>query len=454
MEQHKNQGMKLLVVVTLATVVGITILLCLNGFMAGVYAKDKTYENLKVFSEAITYIQENYVDEVDEGQIISGAIKGMLKDLDPHSSYMTSDMYKEMQVDTRGRFEGIGIEITIKDEQLTIVSPIEGTPAFEAGLKAGDLILKIDEAPTRDMSLSEAAKQIRGPKGTKVTLTIWRKGFEKAKKFTITRGVVKLESVYSKTMEDGRIGYIRIRQFQEDTTKDVKSAVKEIKADSLEGLIIDIRFNAGGLLNVAVDVADIFLPKEAVIVSTKGKVKEQSMVLKSKNDPLIPDYPIVVLVNAGSASASEILAGALKDWNRAVVLGTKTFGKGSVQTIYPLSDGSAIRLTTAKYYTPKGTSIHGEGITPDILVENLLPDDKKRILSEEHAIREKDLIEMDRSSKNNDQPPADAEGPAEMQEENEESKEEGEGMGYIEDLQLQRAIDIIKANRIFSLFKK
>jgi len=442
-DMHGKNLIKIVFVVMISSVV---LFFCLSGLKAGVYAKDETYENLKVFSEAITYIQENYVDNVDNSELIYGAIKGMLKDLDPHSSFMTSDMYKEMQVDTRGRFEGIGIEITIKDEQLTIVSPIEGTPAFKEGLKAGDLILKIDNLPTRDMSLSEAAKKIRGPKGTKVNLMIWRKGFEKAKKFTITRGVVKLASVYSKVVDDGTIGYIRVRQFQEDTTKDVKDAIKDIKADQLKGLILDIRFNAGGLLNVAVDVADIFLPKDKVIVSTKGKVKEQSMVLKSKDDSLIPEYPIVVLVNAGSASASEILAGALKDWNRAVVLGTKTFGKGSVQTIYPLGDGSAIRLTTAKYYTPNGTSIHGEGITPDILVENLLPDDKKRILSEEHAIREKDLIEMDRSSKNQDLPED-----QNKEENSEPEEEEGEGMGYIEDLQLQRAIDIIKASCIFKL---
>jgi len=454
MEQKKNQNKSLFVISLLMTILGIALFLCLTGLMAGVYAKeDKTYENLKVFSEAITYIQENYVDAVDEADLIYGAIKGMLKDLDPHSSFMTSDMYKEMQVDTRGRFEGIGIEITIKDEQLTIVSPIEGTPAFKSGLKAGDFILKIDNLPTRDLSLSEAAKKIRGPKGTKVTLTIWRKGFEKAKKFMITRGVVKLASVYSKVIENEKIGYLRIRQFQEDTTKDVTSSIKDIKADTLDGLILDIRFNAGGLLNVAVDVADIFLPKDMVIVSTKGKVKEQSMVLKSRHDSLLPDYPIVVLVNAGSASASEILAGALKDWNRAVVLGTKTFGKGSVQTIYPLGDGSALRLTTAKYYTPKGTSIHGEGITPDILVENLLPDDKKRILSEEHAIREKDLIEMDRSSKDLDQS-NDENNEVENNQENEENEEEKEGMGYIEDLQLQRAIDIIKASRIFNVTRK
>ena len=445
-EMHGKNLIKIVFVVMISSVV---LFFCLSGLKAGVHAKDETYENLKVFSEAITYIQENYVDNVDNSELIYGAIKGMLKDLDPHSSFMTSDMYKEMQVDTRGRFEGIGIEITIKDEQLTIVSPIEGTPAFKEGLKAGDMILKIDNLPTRDMSLSEAAKKIRGPKGTKVNLMIWRKGFEKAKKFTITRGVVKLASVYSKVMDDGTIGYVRVRQFQEDTTKDVKEAIKDIKVDQLKGLILDIRFNAGGLLNVAVDVADIFLPKDRVIVSTKGKVKEQSMVLKSKDDSLIPDYPIVVLVNAGSASASEILAGALKDWKRAVVLGTKTFGKGSVQTIYPLGDGSAIRLTTAKYYTPNGTSIHGEGITPDILVENLLPDDKKRILSEEHAIREKDLIEMDRSSKNQDLPEdQNTEENSKLEEE-----EEGEGMGYIEDLQLQRAIDIIKASCIFKLSK-
>ncbi len=436
-------------------VLSLTLSLFLTGLMAKEGSKDDVYRKLKVFSEAISYIEKNYVDYVDSNTLIYGAIKGMLMNLDPHSSFMTPEMYKEMQVDTKGRFEGIGIEITIKDEQLTIVSPIEGTPAFKAGLKASDLILKIDDASTKNMSLSEAANRIRGPKGTNVTLTIWREGFEKPKEYTITRGVVKVASVSSKVFEDGNIGYVRIRQFQSNTANDVIDALKKIKADELSGLIIDIRFNAGGLLNVAVDVTDIFIPKNMVVVSTKGKVEEQSMVFKSRKDSFVPNYPIVVLVNAGSASASEILAGALQDYHRAVILGTKTFGKGSVQTVYPLEDGSAMRLTTAKYYTPKGKSIQAEGVTPDILVENLLVEDKKRIISEEHVLREKDLVEMDERDKNKTAPTKDKDNKDNKEEmidkkDNKKDKEEEkEGISYIEDLQLQRAIDIIKASRIF-----
>ncbi|MBN2373136.1 S41 family peptidase [bacterium] len=447
---NKDKQRKRVFIIALSSaILGIAISFYMFGPMSRVDAKDESYKELKSFSEVISYIQSNYVDSVDNKELVYSAIKGMLKDLDPHSSFMTPEMYKEMQVDTKGRFEGIGIEITIKDEQLTIVSPIEGTPAFEKDLKAGDMILKIDSVSTRDMTLSEAANRIRGPKGTNVVLLIWREGFDKPKEFTITRGVVKLASVSSRVLEGENIGYIRIRQFQENTTSDVKNAIKEIGVDKLDGLILDIRFNAGGLLNVAVDVADIFLPKDQVVVTTKGRVKEQAMVFKSQSGSLVPDFPIVVLVNAGSASASEILAGALKDWNRAVILGTKTFGKGSVQTIYPLDDGSAIRLTTAKYYTPKGTSIHGEGITPDILIENMVVEDKKRIITEAYAIREKDLIKMEESKKNKGV----SEEKPEDEEEKEKDEEEKSG-GYIEDLQLQRAIDIIKASLIFSSSRK
>jgi len=454
---QKKQFKSFLIFALFTLVFSLTLSLFLTALMAKEGTRDEVYKDLKVFGEAISYIQNNYVEDVNYKELIYGAVKGMLKGLDPHSSFMTPEMYKEMQVDTKGHFEGIGIEITIKDDQLIIVSPIEGTPAFKAGLKASDFILKIDDVSTKDMSLSEAANRIRGPKGTNVKLTIWREGFDKPKEFTITRGVVKVASVSSKFFEDGNIGYIRIRQFQSNTSNDVITELKKIKGNDhseIKGLIIDIRFNAGGLLNEAVDVTDIFLPKDRTIVSTKGKVPEQSMVFKSRRDALIPNYPIVVLVNAGSASASEILAGALKDWHRAVILGTKTFGKGSVQTVYPLEDGSAIRLTTAKYYTPNGISIHGEGITPDILVENLLQEDKKRIISEEHVLRERDLIEMDESIKNKDKPKEDENDKKDKDKDTDnENRDKGkEGIGYIEDLQLQRAIDIIKASIIFGRF--
>jgi len=421
--------------------------LCL-GTRAVVSGKE-SYEDLKIFSEVLSKVQNSYVDEFPVKDLVYGAIKGMLQTLDPHSSFMTPDMYKEMQVDTQGKFEGIGIEITIRDGVLMVVSPMEGTPAYEVGLKAEDQILKIDGVSTRDMSLAEAAKRIKGPKGSKVVLIIMRKDFEKPKDFTITRGVIKLASVTSKVI-DKKIGYIRLRQFQENSAKDMVKELKNIKIQELDGLILDERFNAGGLLSVAVDVADKFLPKGYVIVTTRGRGDEQTITFKSTHDPLIPKgMPMVVLVNAGSASASEIVAGALKDWGRAVIVGTKTFGKGSVQTIYPLSDGSALRLTTAKYYTPKGISIHAKGIEPDIMVENMRLEDKKMIISEEHAIREKDLLDMENRKKT--MAPEEVEEQPESDPNSQKGKEETK---TYEDLQLQRSIDIIKASKILDASKK
>jgi len=411
----------------------------------------ESYEDLKIFSEVLSKVENNYVDECKVKDLVYGAIKGMLQTLDPHSSFMTPDMYKEMQVDTQGKFEGIGIEITIRDGVLMVVSPMEGTPAFQAGLKAEDQILKIDGVVTRDISLAEAAKKIKGPKGSKVVLVIMRKEFEKPKEFSITRGIIKLASVTSKVI-DNKIGYIRLRQFQENTAKDMVKELKNIKIQNLDGLILDERFNAGGLLSVAVDVTDKFLPKGYVIVTTRGRGDEQTITFKSTNGPLIPKgMPMVVLVNAGSASASEIVAGALKDWGRAVIVGTKTFGKGSVQTIYPLSDGSALRLTTAKYYTPKGISIHAKGIEPDIAVENMRVEDKKMIISEEHAIREKDLVDMENRKKSSETEEGDIEEQPASDPNSQKGKEEAK---TFEDLQLQRAIDIIKASKILDASKK
>ncbi|MEW6380055.1 MAG: S41 family peptidase [bacterium] len=438
-------------------------LLIMALFMGGIFSLGsravvsgkESYEDLRIFSEVLSKVQGNYVDEFQVKDLVYGAIKGMLQTLDPHSSFMTPDMYKEMQVDTQGKFEGIGIEISIRDGVLIIVSPIEGTPAFQMGLKSEDQILKIDDVSTRDMSLTEAAKRIKGPKGTKVTLTIMRKEFEKPKDFTVTRGIIKLASVSSKVI-DKKIGYIRLRQFQENTATDMVKELKGMKIQELDGLILDERFNAGGLLSVAVDVADKFLPKGLVIVTTRGRGEEQTITFKSTHDPLIPKgMPMVVLVNAGSASASEIVAGALQDWGRAVLVGTKTFGKGSVQTIYPLSDGSALRLTTAKYYTPKGTSIHAKGITPDIVVENMRLEDKKMVISEEHAIREKDLVDMENRKKNLEPEGEEEAPPPEPQPDpNSPKTKEGDEAKYFEDLQLQRAIDIIKASKILEASKK
>jgi carboxyl-terminal processing protease len=329
---------------------------------------NEDYEKIRIFTEVIGIVQGNYTEEVETEELIHGAVKGLLRGLDPHSAFMTKEEYAELQVDTKGAFGGIGIEIGVRDDALTVISPIEDTPAFEAGIKAGDRIVKIEDKLTKDMSLSDAVKLMRGPRGTKVTIWIMREGFEQMKPFEIIRAIIKIKSVRSRVLEEG-FGYVRIAQFQESTSEDLEKALGELgsKKRELKGLVIDLRNNPGGLLQQAVAVSDKFL-KSGVIVSTKGRARGQDIAFEAKRTGTHSGFPIIIIVNGGSASASEIVAGALQDHNRAVVLGTPTFGKGSVQTIIPLADGSAVRLTTSKYYTPSGRSIQAKGIEPDILV--------------------------------------------------------------------------------------
>jgi carboxyl-terminal processing protease len=347
------------------------------------------YKNLKTFNEVLDMVQKNYVEQVESKKLIEGAINGMMKSLDPHSAYMTSDMYKELEVETRGSFGGIGIEITIKKDVLTVVSPIEDTPAFLAGIKAGDQIIQIDGKSTKDITIMEAVKKLRGPKDTKVTITIMRENMPKPKDYTITRDVIKIRSIKSKVYDD-HIGYIRVASFQERTADDLKKELKNItvKNGALKGLIVDLRNNPGGLLNQAVGVADVFL-KSGIIVSTKGRTKSMETKSMAKNDGDEPTCPIVALVNEGTASAAEIVSGALQDNGRALVVGTQTFGKGSVQTVIPLEGGSALKLTTAKYYTPNGRSIQAEGIAPDIIVKHIRPAEDKE--STDDLVRARDL---------------------------------------------------------------
>ncbi len=325
------------------------------------------YSQLAIFSEALKLVKDNYVKEVEDKDIIYGAIKGMALSLDPYSSFLTPEMYKELEVETTGEFGGLGIEITIKDSYLTIVAPIEDTPAYRAGLKSGDRILKIDGEPTKDLSLMEAVKRLRGPKGTKVTLTIWREGVQKPFDVTIVRDIIKIKSVKDADLGDGYL-YLKIKSFQEDTSGEVKRAIeKYYKKGEINGLILDLRNNPGGLLSEAVKVSDLFL-KEGLIVYTKGRTASSFMEFQA--DPYgWTDFPMIVLVNRGSASASEIVASSLKDNKRAVLIGEKTFGKGSVQTIYRLSDSSGLRLTTALYYTPSNYQIQDNGLMPDIPFE-------------------------------------------------------------------------------------
>jgi len=328
-----------------------------------------TYENLKLFTEVLSIIQNQYVDEVPSKDLIYSAIKGTLRGLDPHSSFLDPEMYKEMQVETSGSFGGLGIEITLKDDVLTVVAPIEGTPAYRVGIHPGDRIVKIEGLTTKDMQLTDAVKRMRGKPGTKVTISVVREGWTEPKDFEITREQIRVQSVKNMLLEPG-IEYIRLRQFQEQTASDLDTALEKYsKENKIQGLILDLRNNPGGLLTSSVEVAEKFLDAGRLVVYTEGRVRNQNMRFQANAKRVYADFPIVVLVNQGSASASEIVAGALQDWGRAIVLGVQTFGKGSVQTIIPLSDGSGLRLTTAKYFTPKGRSIHGKGITPDILVE-------------------------------------------------------------------------------------
>ena len=352
---------------------------------------DEMYEKLKVFSDVLTIIQKNYVEDSNSEDLIYGAINGMLRTLDPHSSFMRPDFYKELQVETKGSFGGLGIEITMKKGILTIVSPIEDTPAFRIGLKAGDKIVKIEDETTENMTLLDAVKRMRGPAGTDVTISIIREGFLEPQDFTITREVIHIKSVKYKSLEEGTIGYIRLSQFQEDSGREFSKALVTLEEGEkpLEGLVLDLRNNPGGLLDQAVKISDEFL-EEGLIVYTQGKLEGQQMKFTAQPNQDPHDYPIIVLVNGGSASGSEIVAGALQDHNRAVILGTTTFGKGSVQTIIPLEDGSGLRLTTARYYTPSGRSIQATGIVPDVIVKNQTvhpPEEKKKL----RMIKEKDL---------------------------------------------------------------
>ncbi len=408
-----------------------------------VSAEDKAiYENLQVFSDVLDIVKENYVEEVDNEKLIEGAISGMLRTLDPHSSYLDPDAYKELQVETKGSFGGIGIEITIRDGVLTVVSPLEGTPAYELGIQAGDQILRVDGEPTKEMTLMEAVKKMRGPKGTKVVLTIMREGFTKPEDFVITRATIAIKSVRTKNLEPG-YGYVRLSQFQSSTARDLRKALAKLEKENqpLKGLVLDLRNNPGGLLDQAVKVSDEFL-RDGLIVYTGGRLKSQDMRFEAHVNTKPHPYPVVVLVNEGSASAAEIVAGALQDHKRAVVVGVKTFGKGSVQTVMPLRNGAALRLTTAIYYTPNGRSIQAKGIEPDIVVQRELPSRMGEEGGQPRAIREEDLKNhMDGKGLEPSDNLPDSDQSAKTKEELE------------RDNQLARALDVLKSWEILSQMK-
>lgn len=395
----------------------------------------ETYEELKTFSEVLTQVQKHYVEEVKVKDLVQGAIRGMLSTLDPHSAYMTPDMYKEIQVETKGEFGGVGIQIGIKENRLAVIAPIEGTPAQKAGIRAGDFITKVNDEVTKDLTLMEAVQKMRGPKGTKVSLTIQREGVPEPLVFTLIRDIIRIESVRAKVIE-GNIGYIRLTQFQESTAKDLSRALKQLREQKVQSVILDLRNNPGGLLTSAVEVSEQFVGPGKLIVSIKGRDgRKDEYVSRAKEQP--DDFPMIVLVNEGSASASEIVAGAMQDWGRAVVIGTTTFGKGSVQTILPLADGSGLRLTTAKYYTPKGRSIQSTGITPDIIV-------KPQPVSVAKA-GEKETESKSAKPKELNPPAAAPDTPK-----NNGALAEPFGEGPIEeDVQLQKAVELLKTWKIF-----
>ncbi len=330
-------------------------------------------EELRTFSDVYARIKNDYVESVDDKTLIQNAIRGMLSGLDPHSSYLDQDEFKDLQIGTSGEFGGLGIEVGMEDGFVKVIAPIDDTPAQRAGIKAGDLIIRLDDTPVKGMTLNDAVKIMRGKKGTPIVLTIIREGESKPLKITVVRDIIQVKSVKSKIFDD-KYGYFRISNFQSKTTQNLLDEVRKVKkklGDDFRGAILDLRNNPGGVLTGAVGVSDAFL-KEGLIVYTEGRVKDSQLRYDAAPDDVLDGKPLVVLVNAGSASASEIVAGALQDHKRAIIVGSsKTFGKGSVQTILPLKDGDALKLTTARYYTPSGRSIQADGITPDIMLESL-----------------------------------------------------------------------------------
>ena len=329
-------------------------------------------DELKTFTQVFVKIKNDYVQEVNDRELLENAIRGMLEGLDPHSAYLDKSAYNDLQEGTSGEFGGLGIEVGMENGFVKVISPIDDTPAQRAGIKTGDLIIRLDDVPVKGMALNDAVKSMRGKPGTDITLTVVREGTDAPFTLVITRAIIKVKSVRSEILEPG-LGYLRISQFQAHTGEDMRTALETMKSESkdeLKGLILDLRNNPGGVLGAAVAVSDLFLEK-GLIVYTEGRVKDSKLKFSAKPEDMLSKAPLIVLVNGGSASASEIVAGALQDHNRAIIMGEQTFGKGSVQTVLPLETESALKLTTARYYTPNGRSIQASGITPDIVIDRV-----------------------------------------------------------------------------------
>ncbi len=418
---------------TLTAILMVGIFIGKGGDRPG-YASE-SYEELQVFAEVLSQVKKHYVEETKTKDLVHGALRGMLAGLDPHSSFMTTDMFKEMQVETRGEFGGLGIQIGIKDNRLTVIAPIEDTPAFAAGIQSGDTIIQVDETPTKDLTLMEAVQHMRGPQGTSVKLTVIREGLDEPLVFTITRDIIKIQSVRSKLLE-GNVGYVRLSQFQEASAEDLTKELENFTDQNLQGLILDLRNNPGGLLTAAVGVSEQFLEAGRLVVSIQGR-NEKKIEYRAGANSKHYEYPMSVLINHGSASASEIVAAAMQDWGKAVVIGTTSFGKGSVQTILPLSDGSGLRLTTAKYYTPKDKSIHSIGVEPDIVI------DPKAIQAAKQETAEGKKGEKNSSTTTAKTPKAETAEPATPADPNAPQPVPPE------DVQLLKAVEMLKSWKVF-----
>ncbi len=407
---------------------------------------DKSYKSIKLFTEILEELENNYVDEVDTEKLVHNAIKGMVENLDPHSTFMPPEAFEKLQDDTRGKFSGIGIVISLEKGLLTVISPIEGTPAYAAGIQAGDIIIKIDDKSTRGMALWEAVKLMRGPRGRKIDITLVRAGAPEPIVLHLKRDTIPMNSVKSTSLKPG-YGYIRITNFRKNTADDVKKAIKNFsgkKDDSLNGLILDLRHNPGGLLDQAIKVSDLFLDHGKILI-TKGRRKQDKEVFNATpNVVLHRNQPIIVLINGGSASASEIVAGALQDNGRALILGTTSFGKASVQTVMPLENGYGIKYTIARYYTPSGRSIQAKGIEPDIVVPaGIMPKimDKEEIAFD-RLVKEKNLVNHLEPEKKKDKKVK------------QNKRKKGHGLLNLKrlkkDIQINRALDILISYGVFN----
>ncbi|MBT7696689.1 MAG: S41 family peptidase [Desulfobacterales bacterium] len=432
--------------ICLLMILSIIVLTTWTDSHRALFAKsEETYEGLKVFSDVIEEIENNYVDQVDSKELVRNAIQGMVHSLDPHSQYLPPKSYKALKADTKGEFGGIGIVITMPKGILTVISPIEGTPADRAGVQSGDIIIEIDGEYTKDMKLWDAVDKMRGKKGTPVIITITRKGVGEPIEFTLVRDIIPVISVKSTTLKPG-FAYIRITNFQDKTTKELENALNELegKETQIKGLILDLRNNPGGLLNESVSVSDLFLDK-GTILSIKGRHEKNTNHFTANPNKVKREYPIVLLINSGSASASEIVAGALQDNKRALILGTTSFGKGSVQTVKPLRDGAGLKYTIARYYTPSGKSIQAKGIEPDIVVKQMISIDEND--NDDKYMKEKDL-------KNHLQAEPEKDKKTNKKTELEKTKYGSLNLDKLKaDNQISRALDILVSYGVFTKLK-